>query len=119
MEKIVLNIFINLSFLPEPICPKNEVFLECGQDGASACQTTCGNIDQPCAVRPISCSRGCFCKKGYARINAEGVTDSTAKCIPKRCCPSDDPLTDKNVCVDSCKKHLKDIPDLCPKFEKN
>lgn len=118
-SKVFINrniklIKLKLFFITEPFCPKNEVFLECGQDGASACQETCGNLGQACAVRPISCPRGCFCKKGYARINAQGVTDTTAKCIPKRCCPSNDPLTDKNVCVDSCKKHLKDIPDLCP-----
>ncbi|XP_055677618.1 zonadhesin-like [Lutzomyia longipalpis] len=66
-----------------PYCPKNEVWLICGQ--APACQVTCEALDGDCEGRKYSnyCPYGCYCAKGYARH------PETGECIRKNDCPKE------------------------------
>ena len=56
----------------------NQVFIECG-----SCPRTCEDIQNntPEKFYGTSCSRGCFCRKGYF-INEAG------ECIPEKLCQS-------------------------------
>ncbi|XP_055930162.1 zonadhesin-like [Argiope bruennichi] len=64
-----------LQFCPV-ICPKNEVFQECG----TACQDTCDDLHKHTTICALKCIKGCFCKPGYVR-NREG------NCILPNFCP--------------------------------
>ncbi|GAB0086440.1 hypothetical protein DMENIID0001_005020 [Sergentomyia squamirostris] len=68
---------------PKPYCPKNEIWLPCGQ--APDCQETCDGYDPECEARKKIgiCPSGCYCRKGYARH------PTTGECIRKRDCPTE------------------------------
>lgn len=98
-------------FLIEPSCETNEVFLECNNKEATICQDTCNSLTCTATV----CQRGCFCKKGYARVNAASATDRIAKCIPIKCCPPKIGDINLEICSEHCQKYLYGVPGLlCP-----
>ncbi|XP_055715950.1 fibrillin-2-like [Phlebotomus papatasi] len=68
---------------PNPYCPKNEVWLGCGQ--APECQETCDGVDRDCESRkyPNNCPTGCYCRKGYVRHPTTGL------CVRKSECPKE------------------------------
>uniref|UniRef100_A0A1B0D7N2 TIL domain-containing protein n=2 Tax=Phlebotomus papatasi TaxID=29031 RepID=A0A1B0D7N2_PHLPP len=94
---------------PDRYCPKNEVWLVCGQ--APACQETCDGVDYECEARKDSrvCPSGCYCRRGYVRHPTTGL------CIRKRDCPSKQPQCGYNEqyqecgyrCVEQCKADSK------------
>uniref|UniRef100_A0A1B0GMI5 EGF-like domain-containing protein n=1 Tax=Phlebotomus papatasi TaxID=29031 RepID=A0A1B0GMI5_PHLPP len=89
---------------PDPYCPRNEVWLGCGQ--APACQETCDGVDPNCDARkyPSSdCPSGCYCKNGYTRH------PKTGECIRRRDCPTEPKCGDNEQyrdcgyrCKESC-----------------
>lgn len=105
------NFLIIFFLCIEPSCEKNEVFLECDNKEATICQDTCNSV----TCTETVCQRGCFCKNGYARVNADSATDRLAKCIPKKCCPPKIGNINLEVCSEHCQKYLYGVPGLlCP-----
>ncbi|XP_059611403.1 zonadhesin-like [Phlebotomus argentipes] len=61
---------------PPNECGKNEEYSDCGP----ACQVECSNLGRDCPKGNVKCTKGCFCKPGYAR-------DHTSRlCIAQRNC---------------------------------
>lgn len=40
-----------------------------------------------CPIRHIKCEEGCYCRKGFARLNAKGWLDATVPCVQNKSCP--------------------------------
>ncbi|GAB0086436.1 hypothetical protein DMENIID0001_004980 [Sergentomyia squamirostris] len=93
---------------PNPYCPKNEVWLPCGQ--APDCQETCDGYDPECDARKKrgTCPSGCYCRKGYARH------PTTGECIRKRDCPTE-PQCSANEEYKDCGYRCKESCDWTSK----
>uniref|UniRef100_A0A1B0CYV0 TIL domain-containing protein n=1 Tax=Phlebotomus papatasi TaxID=29031 RepID=A0A1B0CYV0_PHLPP len=93
---------MNGKCVPEKFCKKcnlNEEYLTCG----NACQDLC---DASAATCPAECVEGCFCEKGFSRIN--GV------CVPRRQCFTCGTGEEYTECGSSCLELCNRNVILCP-----
>ncbi|GAB0100412.1 hypothetical protein DMENIID0001_164520 [Sergentomyia squamirostris] len=86
-----------------PVCPENEYYNECGNN----CIDSCDRDRLDC---PPNCYSGCYCNKGYARIDG--------KCVPRDQCNKCTSLTEEyltcgNGCQDLCNTSNVRCSDKC------
>lgn len=86
-------------------CPKNEVYLPCGQ--ALNCETTCGSLFAFCDRVYKKCPEGCQCKEGYARDPVTNLCKPITKCEDYKPCPKNEEYQAKGFrCLESCDETL-------------
>lgn len=77
---------------PEPKCRRHEEYTDCGR----TCDEKCDARTESCSTR---CKTGCFCKKGYVRIDGD--------CVKRSECSTCDPITEVHkdcgyACSEDC-----------------
>lgn len=77
-------------FIENCVLKPNEEFIENTYDCQSLCETV---LTGPCEILSLLPISDCYCKKGYARIQAAG-----GACVP--------------ICSQQCLRKIK-IPDSC------
>ncbi|CBY24654.1 unnamed protein product [Oikopleura dioica] len=97
-------------FLPQPECPENEVWNECG----NLCDGTCSRQEIEC---PKICAEGaCACAKGHVR-NDRGICVPFKECKPNVNapeCPENEFWNEcGNLCEGTCDEPLKNCPKIC------
>uniref|UniRef100_A0A1B0D8S3 EGF-like domain-containing protein n=1 Tax=Phlebotomus papatasi TaxID=29031 RepID=A0A1B0D8S3_PHLPP len=92
---------------PPPECPANEIYIICG----NSCYDKCGKSKTDCLNE--KCTAGCYCQKGFKRINGICVPDY--KCGLTKC-PGPNEIYTKcgKSCNEYCTKTYEDcLPEPC------
>uniref|UniRef100_A0A1B0D8S4 TIL domain-containing protein n=1 Tax=Phlebotomus papatasi TaxID=29031 RepID=A0A1B0D8S4_PHLPP len=90
-------------YCPPPDCPIHEVYTTCG----NSCYDECGTTKEDC--RDEKCYAGCYCQKGFKRIDGVCLPESKCEYLTTKCAgPNEVYIKCGKSCNEDCLKSYKD-----------